>query len=94
MSDANFGVISFVKALNCGRSVTYRKIKEITGLTINDFILSIRLKKAAALLIHTNKTISQIAGDTGHSSSQYFSTLFKKQFNQTPSQYRKNNFLA
>ncbi len=88
IANEEFGVVSFIESLNHGRTVTYRKVKEITGLSINDFILSIRLKKAAALLVHTKKTISEISGDTGYSSPQYFSTLFKKQFNQTPSQYR------
>lgn len=89
ISNPNFDVSYFIEHMNYGRTVCYKKVKEITGLGIGDFITSIRLKKSAALLIHTNKTVSEIASDVGFNNAQYFSTIFKKNFNSTPSQYRK-----
>jgi signal transduction histidine kinase/DNA-binding response OmpR family regulator len=90
MNSSSFDVNEFVSQMGFGRTLAYKKVKEITGQSIKDFILTIRLKKAAALLIHTTQPIVEVAELTGFHTSQYFSTLFKKQFNVTPTNYRKS----
>ncbi len=65
-----------------------RKIKAITGENVSDFIISMRLKKAAELLAQTNLTIGEIAENVGYNDQKYFTTSFKRFFNKTPSQYR------
>jgi signal transduction histidine kinase/DNA-binding response OmpR family regulator/ligand-binding sensor domain-containing protein len=94
IANADFDVNEFISEIGHGRTVAYRKIKALTGQGIKDFILTIRLKKAAALLIHTKMPIVEIAESVGVPNSQYFSTLFKKYFNVTPTKYRQSKHKA
>jgi len=66
----------------------YRKIKALTGLTPTQFIRQVRLNKAIDLLKNTNLIISEVAYKTGFSDPNYFSRLFKKEFNQSPGEFR------
>lgn len=85
MDNPEFDVESFVKAMNVGRTLLYKKIKALTDLSINDFIINIRLKRAAQLLKESDFTISEVAYQVGFNSVSYFSTYFKKHFKITPS---------
>jgi AraC-like DNA-binding protein len=69
--------------------VLYQKINAITGYSIKEFILDIRLKRAAKLLSESDKTISEISYMTGFVNPKYFSTIFKKHFGKTPSEYKR-----
>jgi len=68
-------------------STFYRKLKSLTGLSGNEFIRTVRLKRALDLLQNTEMNISEIAYRVGFSDPKYFATCFKKQFNATPSEY-------
>ncbi|TFG60616.1 MAG: AraC family transcriptional regulator [Spirochaetales bacterium] len=64
------------------------KIKNMTPM---QYLNKIRLEKAAELLGHgRNEKILDIALQCGFNSSQYFSTIFKQHFHETPSGYKKN----
>ena len=69
------------------RSTFFRKIKAITGTTGKEFIDSVRLKRAARLLVETDLNISEIAYDIGHSNPQYFSKWFKAFYKISPTEY-------
>lgn len=58
-------------------------------MNVNDYITEIRLNKAKTLLRDTNKSIAEVAYETGFNSAAYFTTLFRQKQNQTPSEYRK-----
>jgi len=71
----------------------HRIFKEETGENVFGKITSIRLQKAANLLITDNySTITQIANSCGYSSHTSFIKAFKKRFIYTPSQWRKGGF--
>ncbi len=65
----------------------YRKIKAITGLSVIEFINSLRLKKAAKLILERKYSFSEIAYETGFSSPSYFTKCFREHFGKTPSEY-------
>jgi signal transduction histidine kinase/CheY-like chemotaxis protein/ligand-binding sensor domain-containing protein/AraC-like DNA-binding protein len=65
-----------------------RKIKSITGLTPNSLIKSIRLRKAYKLIREEGFRVSEAAYQTGFSDPNYFTTCFKKEFGENPSQIR------
>lgn len=54
-----------------------------------NFLLNIKLQKSKELIRENQYTISEIAYMLGFSSIHYFSRLFKKYFNTTPSAYVK-----
>jgi AraC-like DNA-binding protein len=89
LADPGFNILKFTSELSVGRNVLFKKIKELTGQTPNDFILMVRLKKAAVLLINDWGTVSEIAYSVGFTDPFYFSRCFKKQYGQTPSEYKK-----
>ncbi len=91
IDDTEFSVNNFAQEVGLGRTRLYEKIKGVTGQTPNEFILSIRLKKAAELLIkNTELNVSEIAYSTGFSTPRYFSRCFKEYFGISPSKYGDN----
>jgi DNA-binding response OmpR family regulator/nitrogen-specific signal transduction histidine kinase len=64
----------------------HRKIKSLTGSTPNNLIKSIRLKKAYKLIKEEGFRVSEAAYQTGFSDPNYFTTCFKKEFGENPSQ--------
>jgi len=67
----------------------YKKIKSVSGLTVNVFVRYLRLRKAAELLINTDKTIVEITYITGFNDIRYFREQFYKLFEMNPSDYVK-----
>lgn len=65
-----------------------RTFKQITGKTTVDFINGIRLDKAIYYLNKTDLNMTEIAMRCGFDSINYFSRLFKKNYNISPTQYR------
>jgi len=70
-----------------------RLFKEVFGKNIHESIQSIRLQKAANLLL-TNKysTISEIANNCGYSSHSSFIKAFAKRFGMTPKLWREGGY--
>ena len=62
--------------------------KKETGLSINEFVREIRLKKACRQLSETDRNITEIAYDCGFSDMKTFYAIFKKYMGCTPKKYR------
>lgn len=91
LDDPEFSVGVFSREMGMARTNLFAKLKAITGSTPNEFISTIRLKAAAAMLAESPElNISDIADRTGFSSAHYFSKCFKAQFKVSPLSYRKN----
>lgn len=73
--------------LYMSRGSLYSKIVDLTGETPVEFIRSIKLKKAAALLEKSDMKIAQIGYAVGFSSPNYFARAFRSKFNISPSEY-------
>ncbi len=71
-----------------------RIFKEVFETTIHQTIISIRLEKAANLLVvNRHSTISEIAQACGYSSLASFIEAFKKRFGMGPKEWREKGFL-
>ncbi|WP_215222643.1 hybrid sensor histidine kinase/response regulator [Echinicola shivajiensis] len=70
-------------------SKLYRKITELTDMSPNEFIRTIRLKKSASLLKTKNYNVSEVAIAVGFNDPLYFSRRFKEQFGYAPSKLIK-----
>lgn len=53
-----------------------------------DYILYYRVEKSLPLLVQSELSVTEIAEQTGFSSSSYYAKVFKKKMNCTPTQYR------
>ncbi|MBS1319444.1 MAG: response regulator [Parabacteroides sp.] len=89
MENKDFDIDMWCREIAIGRTRLGAKIKAITGLTLNDFIIQTKLRKCASLLEKTDLTIAEISWKTGFSSSSYMGKNFKDYFGVTPLQYRK-----
>ena len=85
----DYDVESFVSDMAIGRTLLYQKLNDITGMSIKEFIMDIRLKRAAQLLRESDLTISEISIMTGFANPKYFSICFKRHFELTPSEFKK-----
>ncbi|MFM0757389.1 helix-turn-helix domain-containing protein [Paraburkholderia strydomiana] len=66
-----------------------RVFKSSFGTTPWQYIMRSRLESGMNLLANSGKSITEIAAATGFSSPSHFSTAFARQFNVSPSAYRK-----
>ncbi len=85
LSDLDLSTEYLYNKLGVSYSKLYKKIKELTDLTPNEFIRTIRLKKSAELLKTKKYNVSEVTNLVGFSDPLYFSRCFKKQFGFPPS---------
>ena len=93
LANENFNVDDICKTIGISRVQLYRKVKALLGCSITDYILNRRLKKARYLLTHEGYSISEITYMVGFASPNYFSTVFKAQYNCTPSEFKRKQTL-
>lgn len=91
IADESFGVERLAEILHMSRSSLLRKIKVLSGLSPNDFIRLIRLKKAAELILDGKHRIGEVCYLVGINSPSYFSKVFLKQFGVTPKDFEKQH---
>jgi two-component system response regulator YesN len=91
---ADPGLSLELAAEQVGLSAGYigKLFKHITGLSFNDYVTFMRLDKAKILLVETTDTMAQIGERVGIFNVSYFSTLFKKKYGMTPSQFREQPY--
>lgn len=64
-----------------------RLFKQEMGETLSEYLLRIRIERAAQLLKEDRYKIGDIAGMVGYSTSSYFSVMFKKYAGCSPREY-------
>lgn len=89
MGNRDFTIKNFALEMGMSHRTLYTKIKIISGETLNAFIRSIRLRRAAMLLLTENMNISQASAEVGFDDQKYFRQQFVKLFGMTPSLYVK-----
>lgn len=89
MDNAELTIDEFAEQLMLSRTIFYRKLKSIVGLTPVDFIREIRIKRAVQLIDSDEYNFSQVAYMTGFNDPKYFSKCFKKVLGITPSEYKE-----
>ena len=90
LAHADYNVRRLSEDMCMSRANLYRRISELTGLSVIEFIRDIRLKQAAALLKkHPGIAIATVHTAVGFSSNSYFTKCFKEKFGTTPSEYQK-----
>ncbi|MCH4553114.1 two-component regulator propeller domain-containing protein [Aestuariibaculum lutulentum] len=71
--------------IGMSKTSLYRKIKALTGKTVNELIQDIKLEKAYNLIKHSNLNVSQASFEVGFNSVKYFRKLFKEKYGILPS---------
>ena len=97
-------MMQFIHA-NFNRQITLREIADSVHISESSalqlfrqgihlspvaYLIQYRLKRAADLLANTNKTVTNVAYETGFSDAGYFCRTFRKYYRQTAVEYRKS----
>lgn len=90
LSDSQFSVDRFAELAKLRRTIFYKKVKGVTGFSPNELIRIKRMKKAAALLLEGELTVSEVSYRVGFEDPFYFSKCFKAHFNCSPSKYGRS----
>ena len=67
-----------------------RLFRSVTGMSCIDYVIEFRLSRAMSMLRFSDRPVIEIAYDVGFNNISYFNRTFKKHFNQTPSQCRRD----
>lgn len=89
IENSNFRLENLSKTLGMSYSVIYRKCQDITGKTLVDFVRSLKLKRAALLIIEHQYNISEAAFIVGYKDSKYFTKCFKEEFGVPPAHFKR-----
>lgn len=91
VSNAELDIESLTVELGISRSVFYKKLKGLTGMSPNDFVRGYRFKLAAQMINEGELSLQEIADSTGFNSYSYFSKSFKAHFGISPKDFRQKD---
>ena len=75
-------------SLGLNRSYLTRLFKDATGYSLQEYLLTYRMKMAVKLLADNSLSIAQVAANVGYTDTFTFSKAFKRHFGKSPSDYR------
>lgn len=87
LADSSFTVEELAEAVGLSRVQLHRRVKDMTGIAVGEFIRNLRMQQAAALLEKGDVTVSQVTYAVGMVNPNNFAVAFKKYFGVTPSEY-------
>ncbi len=89
LSNPDYTVDALAQDVGMSRANLYKKMQTTLGITPNDFLRNMRLKRATELLAKSDIPVNQLALQVGFQTPRYFSQCFHKAFGLTPSEYRE-----
>lgn len=89
ISEPELSVEVLASKVFLSRSQLYRKIKTLTGISVNEFIRNVRLEKAKELIELGNDNITEISFKVGFSSPSYFTKCYKEKYGYLPTHNNK-----
>jgi len=87
LDNSDLSVDEICQEVGLGRTNLYKKMKSLTDQSLGEFIRTYRLKKAAAILLEEDVSVSEVIYRVGINSHSYFTKAFKMQFKFTPSEF-------
>ena len=87
ISDSSLSVDRLAEMMSMGRTKFYGKVKKLTGMSPNKYLMDIRMKKAADLLADGELTVAEVSYKVGFEDPSYFNKCFKAAYGVVPSKY-------
>lgn len=87
LSDETFNVKKLAELLNMSQPTLYRKLKQCSNLAAIEIIRSVRISKAAALILENRYSIQCITEMVGYTDVRTLRKHFTEKFGVSPSQY-------
>jgi len=91
LDNADFSIEDLSREIGMSRAQVHRKLKALTSQSASQFMRTIRLQHARALLRKGDLNVSEVAYQVGFSSPTYFSTCYMQQFGYAPSDERADH---
>jgi DNA-binding response OmpR family regulator/two-component sensor histidine kinase len=91
ISNADLDIEQFASEVGVSRMQLYRKFDALTNMTVKEFVRSIRLKRAAQLLLEKKMTVTEIAYAVGFKDLSHFRKCFHREFGMSASEYINTN---
>lgn len=87
--DQKISISNIAELLGVNRSYLTQKFKKETGVSVQQFLISIRMEKAKDYLTNSGYLIGEIANSVGYSNYNAFVKTFKIFTGYSPSDYRE-----
>lgn len=89
MRNPNLNIDVIASQFGMGRTNFYRKVRELMGMSPNDYLRKCRMERASELLQTTELNVGEVCAQVGIPDAQYFSRVFKAYYGVSPSSYRE-----
>lgn len=89
LDNADYTVDLLARDIGMSRANLYKRMQTLLGITPNEFMRSVRLKRAAQLLTESSDSVAKIGQRVGFQTPRYFSQCFTRLFGVTPKEYRE-----
>ncbi len=87
MGDMDFTVQMLADEYGLSRTSLNKKIKALTDQTANHFLITVRMKYAAKLILQGDMNVNEVSWSVGYNDVNTFRTRFKEHFGVTPTAY-------
>lgn len=87
--NTGFSSVHLSQELGLSKAQVYRKIKSLTGMSPNELIREMRLRRALNALKKNDKNVAEIAYEFGFNSPTYFTRVFRKRYDVLPTAFAK-----
>ena len=91
LDDESLSGAQVAQAVSISEMQLYRKLKALVEMTPTEYIRSLRLDRAAQLLVSGNKTVQEIMYACGFVTKTYFFREFSRRFGVSPGEYRRQS---
>ncbi len=88
IQESTEGVEVIAHDIGMSRTSLYRKLKAITGCSINEYIRNFKLDRAAELITNESYSVSQASYEVGFNDVKYFRKIFKEKLGKNPSELK------
>ncbi|NDY95071.1 hybrid sensor histidine kinase/response regulator transcription factor [Wenzhouxiangella limi] len=91
LPDPGFSIRDWAELLHMDRSTLFRRLKNETGQSPEEYLREMRLQTAARLLAERAGNVAEVAEAVGFASVSHFSRRFRKRFESTPATYSRDH---
>lgn len=91
IGNSEFDIESFAAEVGVSRMQLYRKFSALTNMTVKEFVRSIRLKRAAQLLLEKKLTVTEIAYTVGFRDLSHFRKCFHREYGMSATDFINSN---
>ncbi|MBQ4914223.1 helix-turn-helix transcriptional regulator [Maribacter sp. MMG018] len=87
----NYSVNGLSREVGLNKTILDREFLRVFGLTVHQYSIAQKIKKAQSLLSNTDLPIYEIAEEIGYKNATHFSAAFKREVGMAPKNYRINS---